>query len=211
MFTAKKTIEVLITVALIASLIVFGLFQRKDSQTQPLYSKPIPVAAIPSPTYIPSPRVHTFEMESPEGSKTLTVERVDSSGLPLHSVFVHTKSDQTGQRIMNSSTLYQSLSIPFNTWSPDTVYFFLKEKTPHEEDYLVFRSSGELFSDDARALSVRQLFREKVEGYTIEDVTGWAGPTLLVVNTKAVDGDTKVSFWFDVPNQTFIQLGTYFK
>jgi hypothetical protein len=91
------------------------------------------------------------------------------------------------------------------------VYFFLKEKTPHEEDYLVFRSSGELFSDDARALSVQQLFREKVKGYTIEDVTGWADPTLLVVNTKTVDGDTKVSFWFDVPNQTFIQLGTYFK
>lgn len=211
MFTTRKPIEVLITAVLIVSIFVVGLVQRKDTRLSPTYSKPLPVAAIPSPTDIPQPSVHTFAMESPEGSKTLTLERVESSGLPLHSVFVHTGSDQTEQIIMNSSTLYQNLSIPFNSWSPDTLYFFLKETTSDAADYFVFQSSGEPFSDDTRALSVQELFREQVEGYTIEDVTGWASESLLLVNTKETDGDGKVSFWFDVPSQTFMQLGTYFK
>jgi len=211
MSNARKTIDILITVALVASLVVVGWVQRNDSQTQPLYSKPIPIAAMPSPTNIPQPRVRTFEMESPEGSRLLTLERVESSGLPLHSVFVHTKLDQTERRIMSSSTLYENLSIPFNTWSPDTVYFFLQNSTPQQNDFLVFQSSGEPFSNDERALSVQQLFRGNVEGYIIEDVTGWASENLLLVNTKEADGDEKVSFWFEVPSQTFIQLGTYFK
>jgi hypothetical protein len=150
-------------------------------------------------------------MDSPEGSKTLEVERVESTGLPLHSIFVTSKSDGVSRKIINADTTYQNLTIPFNTWSPDTTYFFLTETTSDFRDFLVFQSSGDSFSEIVPSLSVQQLFKEKVQGFVIEDVTGWADPTLLVVNTKAIDGDDKVSFWFDVPSQTFIQLGTYFK
>ncbi len=114
-------------------------------------------------------------------------------------------------KILNADTTYHNLSIPFNTWSPDTTYFFLKEKVTDDEDYLVFQSSGDLFANNIHALSVQQLFKEKVQGFVIGDVTGWADQTLLVVNTEAIDGGDKVSFWFDVPSQTFMQLGTYFK
>ena len=207
----KQGIKIASVILLAASLVlIMSIKQRDDARISHSFP-PIPVAAIVSPTIMPPPQVQVFQMDSPEGSKTLEVERVESTGLPLHSIFVTSKSDGVSHKIITTDTTYHNLTIPFNSWSPDTVYFFLKEINTNEGDFLVFQSSGEPFSDEALSLSVQQLFKEKVDDYTIEDVTGWADPTLLVVNTKAIDGDDKVSFWFDVPSQTFIQLGTYFK
>ncbi len=206
-----NAIKIVSVILLAASLVlIMSMKQRDDARISHNFS-PIPVAAIVSPTTMPPPQVQVFQMDSPEGSKTLEVERVESTGLPLHSIFVTSKSDGVSHKIITTDTTYHNLTIPFNSWSPDTTYFFLTETTSDSKDYLVFRSSGEPFTDEVLSLSVQQLFKEKVEGYTIEDVTGWADPTLLVVNTEAIDGGDKVSFWFDVPSQTFIQLGTYFK
>ncbi len=206
-----NAIKIISVILLAASLVLILSIQQKDGIRMSLSSPPIPVAAVVSPTTILPPQVQVYQMDSPEGSKTLEVEKVESTGLPLHSIFVTSKSDGVSRKILNADTTYHNLAIPFNTWSPDTTYFFLEETTSDREDYLVFQSSGEPFSDEALSLSVQQLFKEKVEGYTIEDVTGWASESLLLVNTKEIDGDGKVSFWFEVPSQTFIQLGTYFK
>ena len=206
-----SAVKIISVIMLAASLVLIMSIQRRNEVNISHSSPPIPVAAIVSPTLVPAPKVLISQMDSPEGRKTLAVERVESTGLPLHSIVVTSKSDGVSHKILNADATYHNLTIPFNTWSPDTAYFFLKETTVSSTDYLVFQSSGDLFSNTARSLSVQKLFREKVEGYIIEDVTGWADPTLLVVNTKEIAGDNKISFWFDVLSQTFIQLGTYFK
>lgn len=207
--TQKRIIVASISVSMACFLFIF--VTREDVVPKSDLTKAMPVAAVASPTSIPLPEVYVSHMDSPEGSKTLEVERVESSGLPLHSVFVVSQSDGALTRILHSDVSYQNLSIPFNTWSPDTVYFFLKEQAGGGDDYLVFQSSGENFAEGKRALSVQQLFQEQIQGFIIGDVTGWAAPTLLLVNTRETNGEGKVSFWFEVPSQTFIQLGTYFK
>ncbi|PIY68843.1 hypothetical protein COY90_03855 [Candidatus Roizmanbacteria bacterium CG_4_10_14_0_8_um_filter_39_9] len=163
-------------------------------------------------TPIPVPINGVLSMDSPDGSKTLTLESQKLTETTSYTLSVLTKADGMHQLIFNSDTYFsQKFEIPFNTWSPDNQYIFLKEIRPNAVNYYVFQSSGDVFWDGASLLSVQDLFSNQVSHYFIENVTGWAAPNLLVVNAKSTEGDQRVSFWLDVPSQTFIQLGTYFK
>ena len=177
---------------------LFVFVQRNDKKSQPIFTS----AAQPVITPVQTETLNF--MDSPEGSKTLT--------LVSNSLSILSKPD--GQKILifkNEKTDPYKLEIPYNTWSPDNVYVFLKEKTPTIDDYLVFQSSGNIFPNNSAYVSIQELFKKDVPDYSIEDVTGWAAPNLLIVNTKANETGNKVSFWFDVPSLSFIQLGTYFK
>ena len=57
---------------------------------------------------------------------------------------------------------------------------------------------------------MEELFAQKYADYKITDVTGWAAPTLLVVNTDKLDGTVGPSFWFDVASLSFTRLSTRF-
>ena len=161
-------------------------------------------------TPAPSP-IQTTSMDSPDGTKTLTMEKQEIKDSARYSFFTSVKSENTKQTIFTKEvTSSQNLSIPYNAWSPDNVYIFLKEATPIENSYYVFFASGNNFSDNSQYLNIQTIFTKKIPGYTILDVTGWAAPNLLIVNTKEIQGEKKVSFWFDVASQSFLQLGTYF-
>lgn len=190
-----------ITIITVVAFIVMAQLNNRKSQT-------IMTSAAP-PIITPIQLIEMSDiMDSPEGSKTLALEKKGAS----YSLFVSSKSDgQKVQIFKKEETGSQSLSIPYNTWSPDNVYVFLKEKTLTVDNYFVFQSSGNLFPDGLSYVSIQELFKKNAQDYSIEDVTGWAAPNLLIVNTKANNSDNKVSFWFDVPSQSFTQLGTYFK
>lgn len=91
------------------------------------------------------------------------------------------------------------VSIPFNTWSVDNKHFFIKL----DNNFLVINGNGE-------ALNVNDHFTEKYTDLVIEDVTGWAANTLLLVNTKKLDGSLGPSLWFDVTTFKFTQLSHRF-
>ena len=194
-----------------AALAFFVTIQRNSTSGRSLISSAAMPVILPEPTAAPAgPEV--FLMDSPEGSKTLTLERQENGETSVYSLFVSGKPDGLRTQLFTKEEpRSRSLLIPFNTWSSDNTYVFLKETTPTIPDYLVFQSSGVPFASDSASVSVQELFSKKVPNFIIEDVTGWAGPTSLIVNTKKIEGDTRVSFWFDVPSQSFIQLGTYFK
>ena len=128
-----------------------------------------------------------------------------------HSFFTSIKPEETKQLIFRKEgVLSQNLSIPYNTWSPDNIYVFIKEATPTVNNYYVFFTSESSFSDSSQYLNIQSLFAEKVSDYIILDVTGWAAPNLLIVNAKENQSEKKVSFWFEVSSQSFLLLGTYF-
>ncbi|KKQ38162.1 MAG: hypothetical protein US54_C0016G0003 [Candidatus Roizmanbacteria bacterium GW2011_GWA2_37_7] len=157
--------------------------------------------------------IKTEFMDSPDGTETLTMERQEKGDKFRYSFFTSDTSKEAQQFIYTKElTLsYGQLSIPYNTWSPDNTYFFIKESTASQNNYYVFFASGENFSDYSQYLDIQRLFEEKIQGFTISDVTGWAAPTLLIINTQEQEGEQKVSFWFDVQTQSFTRLGTYFK
>ena len=210
MITIRHSIKTFFFISLATAFMLFIMVQRNNNKNRSVFSAALPAVITPMPTDIPKgPQISV--MDSPEGSKTLTLENQERKELATYSLFVSTKHDEQRKQIFRKEEpSSQVLSIPFNTWSTDNVYVFLKEKTSSIDNYLVFQSSGNLFPNDLGYVSIQELFSKKVSGYTIEEVTGWAGPTSLIVNAKAVEGDNKVSFWFEVPSQSFIQLGTYF-
>jgi hypothetical protein len=192
----NKKISIFFILTVVVAFALFYTTGRGEKKTTMPESAPQPVAAAPVS------KVST--MDSPEGSKTLTVD--DGS------IYVSAK-DESEKQLLYKKTIAQdeNLEIPFNTWDPANTYFFLKDTTPESIEYLVFKSSGEKFTPDLPFLSVGEIFQSKVQGYVIEDITGWAAPDLLLVNAKQSSGDAKVSFWFEVPSRSFIQLSTYFK
>lgn len=146
-------------------------------------------------------------MDSPDGNMTLTLVASGAS----YSLFISSKPDEQKVKIYEKEELSShKLEIPYNTWSPDNKYVFLKESTPTLNNYYVFSTTGNPVSDNAQQVNIQELFSQKLPDYKITDVTGWAGPTLIIVNVSANKDGQNISFWFDVSNQSFTQLGTYF-
>ncbi len=143
-------------------------------------------------------------MISPEGSETLTVKKEVGEGTVNYLI-------TTTNGLSYTKTLAGggSLSIPFNTWSPDKKYVFLKEDG-EKSNYYVFSASGKTFADGVSYLNVGEVFGKKVEEFKLLEATGWASPTLLVVNTTTQTGENGPSFWFDITNQSFIRLSSKF-
>ena len=214
MFTLKNVSKTVFFIVLATGITLFALMQRKNhlatrkvfSQTiiLPTFVIPTPTLLIPVATPLQTTPLETSTMDSPDGTKTLTMIKRQINDLA--SYFFYTD----GKLIFKKTeSLTQSFSIPYNTWSPDNVYVFLKEITPSVNNYYVFYASGEPFPDNVQ-VNLQDLFSQKFPDYTIMDVTGWAAPNLIILNTKTKQEGRDVSFWFDVPSLSFIQLSTYF-
>lgn len=188
---------------LIITLLTFFITSELNNKK----NRTIKTSAAP-PVITPIETATTNSMDSPDGSKTLTIEKKDK----LYTIFVTSNSDGKKTQIFRKEKINSSqLEIPYNAWSPDNIYFFLIEKNAAVDNYLVFQSSGELFFNNLPYLLIQEPFKINVPNFTIEEVTGWAAPNLIIVNAEQNDSNDKVSFWFEVPSQAFIQLGTYFK
>lgn len=210
MSVLKRELITLLFIILTTGLSILFLTQRSYKADNRVYSA-LPDFPTPTPMIIFSNPIQETSMDSPDGTKILTMERQQMKDYVKYSFFTSSKSEPAKQIIFSKEEIpSQGLSIPYNTWSPDNVYVFLKESTPVVNNYYVFFTSGDKFPDNSQYLDILSLFAQHVSGYTISDVTGWAAPNLLLVNAKANQGEKKVSFWFDVTSQSFTQLGTYF-
>lgn len=210
MSVLKKESKTLLFIIVVTGISLAFLTQRSYRIDSRVFST-LPDFLTPTPTIIIPAPIQTTSMDSPDGTRTLTMERQKIKDNVKYSFFTSIKSEKTKQLIYKKEQiLSKNLSIPYNTWSPDNIYFFIKETTPAVNNYYVFVTSGDSFSDSSQYLNIQSLFGEKVSDYTISDVTGWAAPNLLMVNAKKNESERKVSFWFDVTNQSFILLGTYF-
>lgn len=195
-------------ILLLCILGIVGYFRRADERRNQVITRQLP----PLPTASPSPTLQTWA--SSDGKDTLTMRASASdSGQISYDFFVESSGKpetarQVFSHVTTSETLYE---IPFNSWSPTNAYFFLKQKDATGSASLVLKANGEAFSNDDRVLNVNQFFAEKLPDYTLKDVTGWAGPTLLLVNTTPTDQTSKgVSFWFDVTTRRFTRLSSNF-
>lgn len=199
-----------IIVAIGISLMI--LVKRQNRIDSRVYSALPESSTSPLPTVVAPDPIETAFMDSPDGTMTLTMEKQPAKEYDKYSFFTSVKSETAKHLIFSKEVpLSQSLSIPYNTWSPDNVYFFITESTPLFNNYYVFFVSGDDFPDNSRYVSIQELFAKHISDYIITDVTGWAAPNLLIVNTRETQGEKKVSFWFNVTNQSFTQLWTYFR
>jgi hypothetical protein len=192
----------LLAVALVA---VFAAVALLRSGRQ----KPVPSLAAPVFEPTPGPSM-AVEVEAPNGKATLFLreKRVVEGTKWLLSV----RSEEGTEKEILTKILPSgsSLSVPYNTFSPDNRYIFLKETSPGGVSYLVLATNGAPLTKDTQSLEIVSLFAQKYPNFKITDVTGWGGPTLVVINTNNKDGSIGPSFWFDVASKSFIRLTNRF-
>ncbi len=212
MFKSKSKTIVLILLILnvIMGFVTFYNSNEKvDSRVFADVPEEVVSPALPSPT--PQSQVESSEMVTPDGKATLTMKRTKQGGVVQYLV---TTSKEDGSIVYildekGDSTV--EYSIPFNAWSPDNTYLFLEKKSANGVENIVFRADGEQIREGEMSTDVTGVFYEKIEGYAIEKITGWASPTLLIANTVSQDRDEKASFWIEIPSKAVIRLGTYFE
>lgn len=212
--TIRHQIELDMVLLLVAASvgIVFAMYYNNKSKISSSFSVPVmqdfqKQLATPAP----APKVETSSQESPDGTKilTMTVTTKDTS-----KTYAFTTSDaaNTNQQSIYSITLSgkESMSVPFNTWSPDNKYVFLIHNTTTGSEALVMKDNAQPFAEGEQYFNVTTLFTAKNTGNTYQETTGWASETLLIVNTTLQNGSKGSSYWFEVPSKAIIQLSTEF-
>jgi hypothetical protein len=201
---AKLLYKVLILAVLLGS--AFGAYRllRFGSKSGPLPSLASAVSvATPGPS-------STVEVLAPDGKATLTLRQKRAEGGFLWTASVRAGEGAEKEIFAKALPSGSSISVPFNTFSPDDKFVFLKEDVPDGVKYIVLSASGASLPKGSQSFEIVGLFAEKYPDYKVTDVTGWGGQTLIVVNTDKAGGGTGPSFWFDVTSASFIRLTNRF-
>ncbi len=168
-----------------------------------------PVASLAAPPKMlqptPTPQLNTQTVISPDGKMELKLTKKKAQGGVIWTASV-------GDKEIFNQTLPESaaVSVPFNTFSPDNKYVFLKETSEDVVSYPVLSTAGSPLSADGSIPEIASLFSQKHPDYRITEATGWGGINLIVFNTQKATGEAGPSFWFEVPSHAFIQLSSKF-
>ena len=181
-------------------LVVYRQNSSQSPKTSQISPTPMPETAIP----IVEASQNT-SVDSPDGRVALSMKIAKNDSGVTYSFL--TSGKIIFEKIVNPSI---SFSIPANTWSPDNKYVFLKEVGPAYVNFFVLLAAKDSSQQDDQTASIAELFAKKYPNLTIEDVTGWGGINLVIVNSNNTDGSRGPSFWFDAPSHSFIQLSTRF-
>ncbi len=95
------------------------------------------------------------------------------------------------------------IEIPFNAWSTDNQYFFVKQIAENNTKFLVFQAEGQKFQDQ-QFIDLNNAFAQRATGYELDQATGWANANLLIVTTKQTDQSAGPKYWFVAANQRFL-------
>ncbi len=210
MFSLKKELSTVFFIILGTTASLLILTQYNHANNKNIFSTFATPLFTPTPT-VPLALNETTMVVSPDGTWKLTMKKQQKETTISYSFLTGATADNHEQLIFNKTiSVAQNLTVPYNTWSPDNKYLFLKESTPAGDNYYVFTAAGNLFSDNSPYINVSDLFNLKLANYTLTEITGWADPNLLIINTKTKQGEQGPSFWFEIPSRSFIQLSTHF-
>lgn len=151
------------------------------------------------------------EILSPDGKYTLVMENKSAGeGRVLQTFIITPESEEFLQIFSKDVPKNDLIVVPFNTFSPDNRYVFLRSSELGNDEFLVIRTDGKNIKGDAQTVEIIDLFNQKYPDFEVTDVTGWGGMNLIVVNTDLKEGGVGPSFWFDLSNHSFIRLGSRF-
>lgn len=208
-----ETVSFVIIAAFISSFFVW----RNNQKFQQQFHLAVPIEAENTRTVItsvPNPvlKIDTATQISPDGTRKVVMKTTHNiDGTLDYNISV---SDGAGA---NQNQIYkttvkgsESMSILFNTWSPDDQYFIIAENAREGQSVFVFKASGALFANGEKYLDVTDLFSKQNTGNNFSEATGWASQTLIIVNTTTKDNTKGPSYWFEVPSKAIIQLSSEF-
>lgn len=188
---------------IIIAAILSGIYVlNNNSQTTVFQNAPVSVPLVEA-----TPRVETASQISPDGKMTLTMKLTDNRDGTYAYEFSTQEKGLSKTLVYKTTADSKSYSIPFNTWSPNNMYFFIYKGGNNTA--LVFRADGQPISGTEQFIDLTDVFKAKYENITIKEVTGWADPFLIVFNKEDKDGK-KQSYWLEIPSKAIIPLSTNF-
>ncbi|OGM74337.1 hypothetical protein A2382_02920 [Candidatus Woesebacteria bacterium RIFOXYB1_FULL_38_16] len=203
----KYQVKTLISLILFLLLILTGgaiFWQFTIKPTTP------PEIVLASPEETPQPESEQI-YRAPNGKDTLVVREKKINENTLITFLI--TNEKEGSYGILSKTLSQNekILVPYNTFSPDNKYIFLKMEKEGNTNFFAISTANKdsQTESDIKEVVFTKLFREIYPDLKIEDVTGWGGMTLLVINATDNEGK-KHSFWYDVPSGQFIPLSSQF-
>lgn len=205
--TASRQIELesIFLISIIAVASFFFVVSRNNQFN-------VPVVLVNSPLPTPAPKEYIFSQISPDGTKKL-IMKIDSNKDDTRTYSFYVIGEKGGnEQFIFSKTLdmTKTMTIPYNTFSPNNQYFFIQENTASGKSIFAFKASGETFSKEEKYFDVTDLFRKKNTGNNFNEATGWASESLIIINTAKEDNTKGHSYWFEVPSKQIIQLSTEF-
>ena len=206
---ALKTIYLSIAAAAISLFLVISM---KNQQSQPSVVSATPINTdTVTPTTTLEPEVVMSQISS-DGTKKLNMKTTDNENNSKTYTFSTSDGSGANEQIIFSKTLdfKRTMSIPYNTWSPDNKYFFIQEHGEEGDSVMVFNASGELFANQEKYLDLTGLFKQSGNKNNFSVATGWAAQNLVIFNTTTQENTKGPSFWFEVPSRAIIQLSTQF-
>lgn len=190
--------------------IMFATQANRSSPNRTIFHLPI-MEGIQSPSIqLIQPKVEKFSQFSPDGRKEIdmVVTTNKDSSRTYVLISVDTSSNQP-TKLLSVNFPYESLSIPFNAWSPDDNYVFVNKNTKSGSQALVFRGDGQALASNEPFYNAYEIFTAKQTGNTYNETTGWASETLLIINTTN-NGSKSTSYWLEIPSKALISLSTQF-
>ena len=211
MFSLRKELLTVFSIffGTFVSLLILWQYNHPGSGAV-FFTSAAPLVSL-TPTIAKKESIEVVTDVSPDGTSRLMMIKQQKETNTSYSLLASAVTDSQEKPIFSKTIDHvQNWTIPYNTWSPENNYLFLKESTPTGNNYYVFNTNGNLFPDGAQFINVSELFNLKITDYTLTEITGWADPNLLIINTKTKQGQQGPSFWFEIPSRSFIQLSTHF-
>lgn len=181
--------------------------------TTPIHTPMPTVEAIPTKKTAPAPiisiipTVATTSQISSDGTQKVIMQTSENEGQTTYEFSTATNPQPFfAKTLANGDTM----SIPFNAWSPDNNYFFIQENSASGTSIYVFQASGQPFANGQSYLNLTDAFSKYGASDSFDQASGWASNTLIVILTKASDGSEGTSYWYEVPDGSIIPLSTKF-
>ena len=232
MFILKKLeIEAILFILVGAAVGFLLLIHSRQANVQTLASNNVPnlpvIATIPTaepPTPLPSPTPSPTPTPAPiapfiptvanttqiseDGTKNVTLRTIQNKNDTV--TYDITTSDSNAFMFSKTLASGESISLPFNAWSPNNKYFFIQENTGTGTNIMVFNDNGDPFANSDTYLDLTGDFTKYAPSANFDQATGWAADNLIIITTKLVDGSEGTSYWYEVPSEGVIPLATKF-
>jgi hypothetical protein len=201
-----RKIFLIFALVAIAALIGLNVYLGRSRQAFLQPSQISPQTYQQTKTIIPPVEASEIKsMDSPDGKLTLLMKMTKGDNGVAYSFSVSGK-EIFGKTVDPSV----SFSIPFNTWSPNGKYVFLKEESTIGTRFFVLSAQVSSSDQNDKTADITDLFTKKYPDLKIKDVTGWGGVNLVIVNSIKNDGKRGPSFCFEMPGRYFTQLSMRF-
>ncbi|MDP2637816.1 MAG: hypothetical protein Q8P26_02035 [Candidatus Levybacteria bacterium] len=212
MVITKRQLEVeaIFLISMAAAVSIFFVVYKNNNFSQQFnVLSPLPTQ---NEIEVVAPRIATASQISPDGVKKVIMKVTENLNGTKTYDFSTADGDGLNEQHIFTKTLdsLNSITLPFNTWSPDDKYFFVQENLGNIKNVLVFKALGEQFSAEEDYLNATDSFIQKDTGNNFDTATGWASETLIIMNTTKPDNTKGPSYWFEVPSKAIIRLSTEF-